>query len=251
MTDPKDASPTIDFGYEQVPIEDKARRVGDVFRSVAPKYDVMNDLMSLGTHRILKRMTIELSGVRPGHRVLDLAGGTGDLALLFAPRVSREGQVVISDINPAMLELGRDRLLDAGHANTEAVIADAEKLPFESSCFDCVTIAFGLRNVTRKDAALAEMCRVLKPGGRLLVLEFSKPRNPLLSRAYDAFAATWPLMGKLIADDADSYRYLNESIRMHPPQEELASMMEGAGFDAVRFHDLLGGIVAIHRGIAP
>lgn len=245
------SSETVDFGYEQVPIEEKASRVGDVFRSVAPRYDVMNDLMSFGTHRVMKRMVIELSGVRAGHRILDLAGGTGDLARLFAPRVGRSGRVVLSDINSAMLEVGRDRMLDEGHANVEAVLADAEKLPFESGTFDCVTIAFGLRNVTRKDVALAEMRRVLAPGGRLLVLEFSKPRSPLLSRAYDAFAATWPAMGRLVANDADSYRYLNESIRMHPPQEELAAMMKTAGFEAVRFHDLLGGIVAIHRGVAP
>jgi demethylmenaquinone methyltransferase/2-methoxy-6-polyprenyl-1,4-benzoquinol methylase len=245
------ASETVDFGYEQVPIEEKARRVGEVFRSVAPRYDVMNDLMSFGTHRVMKRMTIELSGVREGHRILDLAGGTGDLARLFAPRVGRSGRVVLSDINAAMLEVGRDRMLDEGHANVVAVLADAEQLPFESGAFDCVTIAFGLRNVTRKDKALAEMRRVLAPGGRLLVLEFSKPRSALLSRAYDAFSATWPLMGRLVANDADSYRYLNESIRMHPPQEELAEMMRTAGFDAVRFHDLLGGIVALHRGIAP
>lgn len=248
---PAGSSETVDFGYEQVPIEEKARRVGEVFRSVAPRYDVMNDLMSFGTHRVMKRMVIELSGVRPGHRILDLAGGTGDLARLFAPRVGATGRVVLSDINAAMLEVGRDRMLDEGHANVEAVLADAEKLPFGSGTFDCVTIAFGLRNVTRKDVALREMRRVLAPGGRLLVLEFSKPRNALLSRAYDAFAATWPVMGRLVANDADSYRYLNESIRMHPPQEELAEMMRAAGFEAVRFHDLVGGIAAIHRGIAP
>lgn len=245
------AGETVDFGYEQVPVDEKARRVGDVFRSVAPRYDAMNDLMSLGTHRIMKRMTIELSGVRAGHRVLDLAGGTGDLARLFAPRVGSGGRVILSDINAAMLETGRDRMLDEGHANVDAVLADAEALPFASGAFDCVTIAFGLRNVTRKDRALAEMRRVLAPGGRLLVLEFSKPRSSFLSRAYDAFSATWPAMGRLVANDADSYRYLNESIRMHPPQEELAAMMTSAGFEAVRFHDLLGGIVAIHRGIAP
>jgi demethylmenaquinone methyltransferase/2-methoxy-6-polyprenyl-1,4-benzoquinol methylase len=244
-------SDTIDFGYERVPIGEKAGRVAEVFRSVAPRYDVMNDLMSLGTHRILKRMTIELSGVREGHRVLDLAGGTGDLARLFAPRVGARGRVILSDINAAMLEVGRDRMLDEGHANVDAVLADAERLPFADGTFDCVTIAFGLRNVTRKDRALEEMRRVLAPGGRLLVLEFSKPRNPLLSRAYDAFAATWPAMGRLVAGDADSYRYLNESIRMHPPQEALAEMMTSAGFDEVRFHDLLGGIVALHRGVAP
>jgi len=251
MARPDDDPETIDFGYQQVPIGEKASRVAGVFRSVAPRYDIMNDLMSFGTHRILKRMTLELSGVRPGHRVLDLAGGTGDLARLFAPRVGRKGCVILSDINEAMLEVGRDRMLDEGHANVVPVLADAEKLPFANATFDCVTIAFGLRNVTRKADALREILRVLAPGGRLLVLEFSKPRNAMLSRAYDAFAATWPAMGRLVAGDADSYRYLNESIRMHPPQEELATMMVDAGFDGVRFHDLLGGIVALHRGIKP
>ena len=241
---------TVDFGYRQVPVGEKARHVAEVFRSVAPKYDVMNDLMSLGTHRLLKRMTLELAGIRPGHQVLDLAGGTGDLAMLFAPRVGASGRVVLSDINEAMLEVGRDRCLDEGHANVDAVLADAEALPFADAQFDCVTIAFGLRNVTRKEKALAEMRRVLVPGGRVLVLEFSKPRSPLLSKAYDAFAATWPLMGRFVAGDSESYRYLNESIRMHPPQEEFADMMRTAGLENVRFHDLLGGIVAIHRGIA-
>ena len=249
MTDPKDASRTVDFGYEQVPIEDKVRRVGDVFRSVAPKYDVMNDLVAghpphpqAHGHRACPACALVIA--------LDLAGGTGDLS----PCSRRAWAETVRSSSPTSIPRCSNSAAIACStpaANTEAVIADAEQLPFESNSFDCVTIAFGLRNVTRKDVALAEMCRVLHPGGRLLVLEFSKPRNPLLSRAYDAFAATWPMMGKLIADDADSYRYLNESIRMHPPQEELASMMEQAGFDAVRFHDLLGGIVAIHRGIAP
>lgn len=242
---------TIDFGYQQVPIGEKSARVANVFRSVAPRYDVMNDLMSLGTHRLMKRMTIELSGVRPGHRVLDLAGGTGDLARLFASRVAPGGQVVLADINPAMVEIGRDRMLDEGLLNVAPAIVDAERLPFADASFDCVTIAFGLRNVTRKQTALEEMLRVLVPGGRLLVLEFSKPRSALLARAYDAFSSLWPAMGRAVAGDADSYRYLNESIRMHPPQEELADMMRRAGFEAVRFHDLIGGIVALHRGIRP
>lgn len=242
---------TADFGYRRVPVAEKARRVAEVFRSVAPRYDLMNDLMSLGTHRLMKRMTVELSGVRPGHRVLDLAGGTGDLARLLSPRVGPEGRVVLADINPAMVALGRDRMLDEGLVNVVPAIADAEALPFPDRSFDCVTMAFGLRNVTHKDRALAEVLRVLVPGGRLLVLEFSKPRDPLLSRAYDAFSGLWPVMGRVVAGDADSYRYLNESIRMHPPQEELAAMLEAAGFVEVRFHDLVGGVAAIHRGIRP
>lgn len=246
---PTDGPETIDFGYQQVPIGEKSARVADVFRSVAPRYDVMNDLMSLGTHRLMKRMTIELSGARPGHRVLDLAGGTGDLARLFATRVAPGGQVILADINPAMVAIGRDRMLDEGHVNVAPAIVDAEHLPFADGSFDCVTIAFGLRNVTRKQTALEEMLRVLAPGGRLLVLEFSKPRSALLARAYDAFSGLWPTMGRVVANDADSYRYLNESIRMHPPQEELADMMRSAGFEDVRFHDLIGGIVALHRGL--
>lgn len=247
--DPPDGDATVDFGYQRVPIGEKSARVAEVFRSVAPRYDMMNDLMSLGTHRIMKRMTIELAAVRNGHRVLDLAGGTGDLARLFSPRVGPSGRVVLADINPAMVELGRDRMLDAGLVNVVPAIVDAEALPFADGAFDVVSIGFGLRNVTRKDVALAEMHRVLAPGGRLLVLEFSKPRNPLLSKAYDAFSGLWPAMGRAIANDADSYRYLNESIRMHPPQEELAEMMRSAGFEDVRYHDLVGGIAAIHRGL--
>ena len=242
---------TTHFGYEQVPVADKARRVASVFASVAPRYDMMNDLMSLGSHRLMKRMTIELSGVRPGHRVLDLAGGTGDLAALFSPRVAPNGQVVLADINPSMLERGRDLLLDAGLGNVRPVLADAESLPFPDACFDCVSIGFGLRNVTHKGRALAEMHRVLAPGGRLLVLEFSHPRNPLLGRAFDAWTSLWPTLGKLVTGDAESYRYLDESIHMHPPQEALSAMLEAAGFTAVRCHDLAGGIVALHRGIRP
>lgn len=242
---------TTDFGYQQVPVGEKAQRVAGVFRSVAPRYDIMNDLMSLGTHRLMKRMTIELSGIRPGQRVLDLAGGTGDLSELFAARVGPTGQVVLADINASMLSLGRDRLLDAGVGNASPVQADAEHLPFEDGSFDCVSIGFGLRNVTRKDRALKEMLRVLVPGGRVLVLEFSKPRNPVLGQAFDAWSSLWPTFGKLVTGDADSYRYLNESIRMHPPQEALSEMLGEAGFSAVRCHDLAGGIVALHRGIRP
>ncbi len=246
-----DGEGTTDFGYQQVPIGEKAERVAGVFRSVAPRYDIMNDLMSLGTHRIMKRMTIELSGVRPGQRILDLAGGTGDLAELFAPRVKPGGHVVLTDINASMLGIGRDRLLDAGLSNVQPVQADAEQLPFADGTFDCVSIGFGLRNVTRKDAALRETLRVLAPGGRLLVLEFSQPRNPLLNQAFDLWSSLWPTFGKLVTGDSDSYRYLNESIRMHPPQEALSEMLENAGFAAVRCHDLAGGIVALHRGIRP
>lgn len=242
---------TTDFGYQQVPVGEKAQRVAGVFRSVAPRYDIMNDLMSLGTHRLMKRMTIELSGIRPGQRVLDLAGGTGDLSELFAARVGPTGQVVLADINASMLSLGRDRLLDAGVGNAPPVQADAEHLPFEDGSFDCVSIGFGLRNVTRKDRALKEMLRVLVPGGRVLVLEFSKPRNPVLGQAFDVWSSLWPTFGKLVTGDADSYRYLNESIRMHPPQEALSEMLGEAGFSAVRCHDLAGGIVALHRGIRP
>ncbi len=223
---------TTHFGYREVDRDAKAGLVADVFHSVAARYDLMNDLMSAGIHRIWKRFTIELSGVRAGHSVLDIAGGTGDLAARFAELVGPEGRVVLADINDSMLRVGRDKLLDSGHiGNLEFVQADAQSLPFPDDSFDCITIAFGLRNVTDKDAALRSMYRVLKPGGRLLVLEFSKPRNELLGKVYDAYSFTvLPLLGKLVANDADSYRYLAESIRMHPDQETLKDMMEDAGF---------------------
>ncbi|WJW75571.1 bifunctional demethylmenaquinone methyltransferase/2-methoxy-6-polyprenyl-1,4-benzoquinol methylase UbiE [Thiohalobacter sp. IOR34] len=238
------------FGFQQVPVEEKARRVRAVFDSVADKYDIMNDLMSLGIHRLWKRYTIEMSGVRRGHRVLDLAGGTGDLTARFARLVGREGLVVLSDINAAMLRAGRDRLLDQGIAgNVEYVLANAERLPFPDNQFDCISIAFGLRNVTDKQAALDSMYRALKPGGRALVLEFSKVTVPAFQPLYDLYSfKILPLMGKLIADDADSYRYLAESIRMHPDQETLKGMMEQAGFENCDYHNLSGGIVALHRG---
>jgi len=241
------------FGFEQVKKEDKVRRVGEVFHSVASKYDVMNDLMSLGIHRLWKRLTIESSGVRPGHKVLDIAGGTGDLTMLFADRVGPSGEVVLADINASMLNVGRDRLLDKGYGrNVSYVQANAECLPFPDNHFNIVSIAFGLRNVTDKDAALRSMNRILKPGGRLLVLEFSKPANPLLSTIYDKYSFTaLPIMGKLITQDADSYRYLAESIRMHPDQETLKKMMEDAGFVNCRFQNMTGGIVALHTGIKP
>ncbi|WP_108125717.1 bifunctional demethylmenaquinone methyltransferase/2-methoxy-6-polyprenyl-1,4-benzoquinol methylase UbiE [Saccharospirillum mangrovi] len=244
---------TTHFGYQEVATGDKQKKVAEVFHSVASKYDLMNDLMSFGIHRLWKRYTIELSGVRAGNSVLDIAGGTGDLSYAFARRVGPEGQVVLADINESMLKVGRDRLADRGIAgNLETVQANAESLPFDDNRFDVVSIAFGLRNVTHKEKALAEMQRVLKPGGRLLVLEFSKPRNDLLSRAYDFYSfQALPRMGSLVTGDADSYRYLAESIRMHPDQETLKAMMSDAGFERVQYHNLTGGIVALHRGVKP
>lgn len=238
------------FGYQDVDAAAKAGLVGQVFDSVASKYDVMNDLMSFGIHRLWKRFTLDQSGVRPGQIVLDLAGGTGDLAAQFSQRVGKAGLVVLADINASMLFTGRDKLLDKGRIdNIDYTQADAEALPFASESFDCISIAFGLRNVTDKDKALRSMNRVLKPGGRLLVLEFSKPVLPLLSKAYDAYSFTaLPAMGKLIANDAQSYRYLAESIRMHPDQETLKEMMNQAGFIKTRYHNLTGGIVALHKG---
>lgn len=241
---------TTHFGFQQVGWDDKVRRVGAVFDSVANKYDVMNDVMSFGIHRLWKRYAIELSGVRRGQRVLDLAGGTGDLAARLSPLVGSAGEVVLADINASMLTEGRTRLLDKGVAgNLRFVQADAENLPFPDNHFDCITMAFGLRNVTDKDAALRSMYRVLKPGGRLLVLEFSKPTLPGLAPLYDAYSfKLLPLMGKLVANDAESYRYLAESIRMHPDQDSLRAMMEAAGFEDCTYHNLSGGIVALHRG---
>lgn len=242
---------TTHFGYREVDKDAKAGMVGDVFDSVATRYDLMNDLMSAGIHRLWKRFTIELSGVRSGNAVLDIAGGTGDLAEKFSQLVGESGRVVLADINASMLRVGRDRLLDTGvQANLEFVQADAQYLPFPDDSFDCITIAFGLRNVTDKDLALRAMLRVLKPGGRLLVLEFSRPTNPLLGKAYDAYSfSILPLMGRLIARDADSYKYLAESIRMHPDQETLRGMMEEAGFSRCEYHNMTGGVVAVHRGI--
>ena len=236
-----------DFGFEQVPATEKAHRVAGVFASVAARYDLMNDLMSAGLHRLWKRFTIEQSGLRPGQRVLDVAGGTADLAILFARRVGANGEVVLTDINPAMLARGRDRMLDAGIA-TPAVQCDAERLPFADGHFDCVSVAFGLRNMTRKDRALAEMYRVLRPGGRLLVLEFSRVWQPL-QKLYDAYSFTvLPLLGKFVTHDSASYRYLAESIRVHPDQEQLKSLLEQAGFDKVEYFNLSAGVVALHRG---
>lgn len=241
---------TTHFGYQEVPIEEKARKVAGVFHSVADKYDVMNDLMSMGIHRLWKRFTIEQAAVKKGQRVLDLAGGTGDLALRFSRLVGPDGQVVLSDINASMLARGRERLTDEGVAGNIAYVqANAEALPFPDAHFDLITIAFGLRNVTDKDAALRSMYRVLKPGGRLLVLEFSRPVAPGLSPVYDLYSfRLLPLMGKLVANDAESYRYLAESIRMHPDQETLKAMMQAAGFERCEYFNLTGGIVALHSG---
>jgi demethylmenaquinone methyltransferase/2-methoxy-6-polyprenyl-1,4-benzoquinol methylase len=235
------------FGYQEVPEEEKARRVGQVFRSVAPSYDLMNDLMSLGLHRWWKRFTVELSGVRAGSRVLDVASGSGDLALAYTRRAGPSGQVWMTDINAAMLEVGRDKLIDAGHFPRLA-LCDAERLPFPADTFDCVSVAFGLRNMTHKDRALAEMTRVARPGGRVVVLEFSKPWKPL-APAYDAYSfSILPKLGKHVARDEAAYRYLAESIRMHPDQETLKGMMETAGFARCQVYNLTGGIVAVHRG---
>lgn len=242
---------TTHFGYQEVDVEEKAAKVGDVFHSVAAKYDLMNDLMSMGIHRLWKRFTIELSGARRGQSILDLAGGTGDLALHFAKIIGEEGQVVLADINASMLNLGRDKIIDHGGSNNIVFTqANAECLPFADNSFHCVTMAFGLRNVTDKDKALASIHRILKPGGRLLVLEFSKPRNKLFSKVYDAYSFNvLPKIGRLVAKDEDSYQYLAESIRMHPDQETLKSMMENAGFERCSYHNLTGGIVALHKGI--
>ena len=239
---------STDFGFESVPEDEKQKRVAGVFDSVADRYDLMNDLMSGGLHRLWKRFTIEQSHVKPGQRVLDLAGGTGDLAKKFAERVGSAGLVCLADINASMLRIGRDRLFDAG-CLVSAVQCDAEKLPFRADAFDCVSIAFGLRNVTRKDTALAEMRRVIRPGGRVLVLEFSRVWKPL-GPLYDAYSfSVLPALGKLIAKDAESYRYLAESIRMFPSQEELKLMMERAGFDKVDYFNLTAGLVALHVGV--
>lgn len=238
-----------DFGYERVPATQKAQRVRGVFDSVARRYDLMNDLMSGGAHRLWKRFTLALTHLRPGQAALDVAGGTGDIAAGLARQVGATGRVVLTDINAAMLARGRERLLDRGHAgNLHYVQANAECLPFRAGTFDCVTIAFGLRNVTDKPAALASMARVLKPGGQLLVLEFSHPIAPL-KPVYDAYSfRVLPLIGRFVAGDEASYRYLAESIRMHPDQPTLLGMMQAAGLEGCRYHNLSGGIVALHRG---
>jgi demethylmenaquinone methyltransferase/2-methoxy-6-polyprenyl-1,4-benzoquinol methylase len=240
-------SKTTHFGFETVDENDKAKRVAGVFTSVAGKYDVMNDLMSAGLHRVWKRFAVSISGVHEGQRVLDVAGGSADLSRLFLKKVGSKGQVVLTDINNAMLRVGRDRLLDEGYT-TPVTQCDAERLPFPDNYFDCVSIAFGLRNVTHKDLALREMHRVLKPGGRLIVLEFSKVAKPL-EKIYDVYSfKLLPRIGQLIANDADSYRYLAESIRMHPGQEELKNMMKEVGLEMIEYFNMTGGVVAVHRG---
>lgn len=249
MAEQEHSSDTTHFGYQTVSADDKAGLVRGVFDSVASRYDLMNDLMSAGLHRIWKRYTIDQAALRPGNVVLDLAGGTGDLARQFARKVGKEGHVVLADINAAMLEQGRRRLVDAGVAgNVSIAQVDAEELPFADRSFDCVTMAFGLRNVTDKNAALTSMYRVLKPGGKAMILEFSEP-SKAIKPAYELYSfKVLPTIGKLIADDADSYRYLAESIRMHPNQEELKAMMQESGFERCRYHNLAAGIVALHVG---
>ena len=241
---------TTHFGYQTVPESEKVHKVAGVFDSVASRYDLMNDLMSMGIHRLWKRYAIELAGVRVGQQVLDLAGGTGDLAARFSRLVGKDGSVILGDINDNMLKVGRDRLLDKGLVgNLHYVQANAEVLPFPDNHFNCITIAFGLRNVTNKERALADMHRILKPGGRLLVLEFSTPILPGLKPLYDLYSfSVLPAVGKLVTKDADSYRYLAESIRMHPDQQTLKAMMETVGFERCDYHNLSGGIVALHRG---
>ena len=246
-----DDQDTTHFGFTTVKTNEKEKLVRGVFDSVADRYDLMNDLMSAGIHRLWKRFTIELSAVRPGQTVLDIAGGTGDLSARFSKLVGAEGKVILADINATMLQVGRDKLLDAGaFGNLHMVQCDAQYLPFPDNSVDCITIAFGLRNVTDKALALRSMERILKPGGRLLILEFSKPTSPLLEKIYDTYSfRILPMMGRLVANDEESYRYLAESIRKHPDQETLMAMMEDAGFVDCQYHNMTGGIVAVHRGI--
>lgn len=246
----QDDNNTTHFGFKEIPTDKKEDAVAGVFHSVAAKYDIMNDLMSGGIHRLWKRHTISQSGVRTGQTVLDIAGGTGDLTMKFSRLVGKDGQVILADINDSMLKVGRDKLANKGVVgNVRCVQANAEELPFPDNTFDCITIAFGLRNVTNQSKALESMLRVLKPGGRLLVLEFSKPESECLSQAYDQYSfRLLPFMGKLIANDSESYRYLAESIRMHPNQETLKGMMEDVGFERVSYQNMTGGIVALHKG---
>ncbi|ACQ91963.1 ubiquinone/menaquinone biosynthesis methyltransferase [Tolumonas auensis DSM 9187] len=238
------------FGFKTVAETEKEHLVADVFHSVADKYDLMNDLMSFGIHRLWKRFTIDCAGVRPGQKILDLAGGTGDLTAKFSRLVGESGEVILADINDSMLKVGREKLRNKGLVNNiRYVQANAENLPFPDNYFDLITIGFGLRNVTHKDQALASMYRALKPGGRLLVLEFSKPTNAVMSKLYDFYSfKVLPKMGQLVAKDSDSYQYLAESIRMHPDQETLKAMMESVGFEQVTYHNLTQGVVALHRG---
>lgn len=245
-----DNKTTTHFGFKQVPVQEKSHYVAEVFHSVATKYDLMNDVMSFGLHRLWKRFTIAESQVRSGQKILDIAGGTGDLTKQFAKKVGKNGLVVLADINDKMLMQGRERLTDQGIVgNIEFVQADAENLPFQDNFFDCITIAFGLRNVTNKEAALRSMYRVVKPGGKLLVLEFSKPSLPFLNKIYDEYSfKIIPTLGEWICNDRESYQYLVESIRMHPDQETLKSMMQDCGFEDVEYFNLTGGVVALHKG---
>lgn len=250
MTKQSSEKSTTDFGYTQVPLQEKKQRVADVFHSVANKYDLMNDVMSFGMHRVWKKFTLSKCHVRPGQIVLDLAGGTGDLAAEFVKKVGKDGHVVLADINEKMLQQGRMRLLDKGIVSPISFIqADAENLPFPDNYFDCITIAFGLRNVTDKTAALRSMYRVLKPGGKLLVLEFSKPISPILASIYDAYSFNIiPKLGSFITHDEKSYQYLVESIRMHPDQETLKTLLKTCDFEDVEYHNFTGGVVALHIG---
>ena len=242
---------TVDFGYQKVAPKQKTELVDEVFKRVADRYDVMNDLMSLGTHRVFKRMLVEMAGLRPGHTVLDLAGGTGDVSALLASLVGSTGQVILADPNPEMIRVGRDRLLDEGLAQVQFCQAYGEALPFKDATFDAASISFGLRNFTSKHEGLTEILRVLKPGAALVVLEFSKPQNPALEAAYGLFQNLWPGAGQVLVGDSEPYQYLVESIRVHPDQKALKLMFEDAGFTDVVYHDLVGGIAAIHRGTKP
>jgi demethylmenaquinone methyltransferase/2-methoxy-6-polyprenyl-1,4-benzoquinol methylase len=245
----QDNNKTTDFGYKEVPVAEKAGHVANVFHSVAKNYDIMNDIMSLGSHRLIKKFTVQLTALRSGQTVLDLAGGTGDFSLQFSPIVGSKGQVVLADINESMLRVGRERIIDKGNLdNISYTLADAEKLPFAENSFDCICIAYGLRNVTNKDAALRSMYEKIKVGGRVVVLEFSKPRNQLVSKAYDLYSKLWPVAGKIVSGDSESYQYLVESIRMHPDQETLKTMFLDAGFQRCEYHDVMDGICAIHIG---
>lgn len=239
------------FGSEWIPEAEKASRVAQVFDSVASQYDLMNDLMSLGSHRLLKHWLVDLSAVRPKDTVLDLAGGTGDLSMLFADRLGPEGRIILSDINLEMLHIARDRLMDRGYAGVDLVQADAEALPFSENSLDLVVLAFGLRNMTRKEKALAAIRKCLKPSGRLLILEFSKPRHKLTENLFNFYSGCWPLLGKLVTGDDQPYRYLVESIERHPNQEALKLMLTDADFDRVRYHSIMDGVVAFHIGFKP
>ncbi len=249
-TDTSDDEEQTHFGFLNIPRGEKAGRVASVFHSVAERYDLMNDLMSLGTHRVMKQMTIELTRARRGHYILDLAGGTGDLVAGLSPLVGKEGQVCLCDINGSMLHKGRDNLLNRGFLdNVSYVQGDGEQLPFPAKTFNAITIAFGIRNMTDMESALSAMLECLQPGGRLVMLEFSKPENPIVQRLFDGFSRFWPKAGKAITGDGESYQYLVESIKMHPDQRALADMMQGAGFTRVKYHNLINGVAAIHEGM--